>query len=351
MAKILYCLSSGEKLLFDNNALFLEKELIADFRFSLPSYKRLLSKCRLANRFFRLEPRVATFIDEDIFVVSFLQKLYFISVRNKKILDIVPVRKGFSNILNFCSLKKYGSEKVYWGDYGMNISMEEINIYSYSLSEGIKVCHTFDAGTIKHIHNILYDRYRDRFFIFTGDLGDFAGIYTASRDFSQVSPFLVGDERYRAVIGRVTEAGLFWATDAVMNDNYVLYVSFNTGAVSELSELNGSVIYGVGIGGGLVVSTTVESYPLKKSKLLTFLDNRRAPGIKSNYVDVLFISDDLSITKIAKFQKDWLPMRLFQYGHVAFPYYEDDYSSEVICNPVAVKRWDGKKYIINLNRL
>lgn len=348
MAKILYQLSDGETLVYDNNTLCLGEKPIVCFGEYLPAYKRRLSKHRLANRLFRLEPRIATFVNDDVCILSFLQKLFFVSIASKKIIDCIAVRQKFSNVLNFCSLKTYGFEEVYWGDYGMNTAMESINIYKYVPEEGITVCYTFEAGSIKHIHNILYDKYRNRFIIFTGDFGDKVGIYIASRDFSQVTPFLVGDEQYRAVVGKVTESGLVWATDAVMHDNYVFYVSFDDKKICKLSALNGSVIYGVEAGGGLIFSTTVESYPSKKSKLLTLLDNRLAPGIKSKEVDVLFVSKDLSVRKIAQFRKDWLPIRLFQYGQVCFPFYENKEKTAILCNPMAVRKFDGRIFNIKL---
>ena len=51
--------------------------------------------------------------------------------------------------------------------------------------------------SVKHIHNILYDKYRERFFIFTGDFGDDVGIYIANSDFSKVTPYLVGQQSYQ----------------------------------------------------------------------------------------------------------------------------------------------------------
>ena len=52
------------------------------------------------------------------------------------------------------------------------------------------------------------------------------GIYIANSDFSKVTPYLVGQQSYRAVIGKVLENGLLYATDAVMEDNYLYYVPF-----------------------------------------------------------------------------------------------------------------------------
>ena len=265
----------------------------------------------------------------------------------RKVIKAAQIGGGYSNPLNFCSLKRFGRNKVLWGDYGMNPNLEPINVYRYTVEKGIETIYTFPAGSIKHVHNILYDKYRNRFFIFTGDFGEAVGIYVADSDFKTVKPFLTGSETYRAVIGKVLENGLLWATDSVMHDNYAYYYPFD-GELQKLGALNGSVIYGTEAGGGLVISTTVEPYPSKKSKLLSILDNRKAPGVKSRDVDVLFIDKDLQIHKLAQYKKDFWPMRLCQYGYVSFPQTEDDSIDEIIGNPMAVKGYDGKEVYYNL---
>lgn len=44
-------------------------------------------------------------------------------------------------------------------------------------------------------------------------------------------------------------------------------------------------------------------------------------------------------------------MRLFQYGQIMFPYYEEKKQKSIIVNPVAVKNVDGKQQIIKLNNI
>ena len=347
MSKILYQFRDGRRLSYGQGFLNLDSERIVDFTPYFSSLRRKLIGFRMANRILRMEPRLAVFVDDDVCLVSFLKRIFVVSLSKKSIIDVFPVRAGFSDALNMCSMKEYGRNVVFWGDYGMNPSQDEINIYKYC--EGrIEIVFSFGKETVKHIHNILYDKFRNRFLIFTGDFGDNVGIYTANEDFSLVEPFLIGNEKYRAVIGKVTESGLIWSTDSVLQENNIYYYDFNSKVLSKQMPLNGSVIYGTEAGGGLLISTTVEPYPSKKSKLLSILDNRKAPGIKSSVVDVLFISDNLEIKKCTSFTKDIWPMRLCQYGYVSFPYFEDKTVKDVVCNPMGVKKWDGKEFIISL---
>lgn len=312
------------------------------------SFKRMLCHFRLLNRLLRLEPRCATFLDDDRMILAFQHQVILVDISEKRVLEYIPMRPSFSNPLCFCSMKKYGQEEVYWGDYGENLDGKEINIYKFS-KEGLKTCYTFPEKSIKHVHNIIYDKWRDRFIVLTGDFGDKVGIYTATRDFKSVEPFLLGNERYRAVQAVVTKKGIIWATDAVMTDNHLYYYSFKTKEVKELASLNGSVIYGLAVNGGLLFSTTVEPYPTGGSLLKALFNNRLAPGIKSRNVDVGFCSEKKELTILKSFRKDWLPISLFQYGQIMFPGYDIEELEEVIVNPMSVKKYDGKNLTISLN--
>lgn len=349
MSKLLYVLKDGRKLSFQRNALFLDKEKIVEFEMGF-LYKGLVG-IRLLNRLLRLDPRCAAFINDDLCVVSHLKQLYFISIGRKQIMHKQPVRETFSNILNFCALKSYGYEEVYWGDYGANPTHSEVNIYRCTTDCNPKICYTFKAGQIKHIHNIVFDSSRNQFYVFTGDFEEQSGIYVASHDFLRVEPLKIGKQQYRAVVGVVAHRKLVYATDAVMEENFLYSLDLETGSIEKLQPLNGSVIYGIPVNGGLLLSTAVEPYPSSTSIVCSLLDNRLGKGIKSRNVEVLFVYPGLQVRKVASFRKDWLPMRLFQYGFVSFPTYENLQTTIVECNPVAVKKWDGKTYVINLDKI
>ncbi len=130
-----------------------------------------------------------------------------------------------------------------------------------------------------------------------------------------------------------------------MADNYLYYYDYCRNKIEQIAELNGSVIYGTLVNGGLAFSTTVESYPSSSSVLFTLLDNRIGPGIKSRDVHVYYIFDNKKIKKLMSFRKDIFPMRLFQYGCVIFPEYEDNkcHRVEISMQAVGVKKKDGKR--------
>ena len=303
---------------YRNGHFFSSGEMVGSI--PLSKIRQLLSHIRLTNRLLRLEPRLAVALTEKEYIVVFQRKIFLLNISKKCITEAYPVREGFSNPLNICSMKKYGQAVAYWGDYEINEGKKSINIYKYQVGAPPKVCYTFKEGLINHVHQIIFDPYRERFIIFTGDFGKEVGIYTADNRFTNVEPLFVGNENFRACQGIVTEDGLLWATDAVMKENHLFYLSFNQpDKIRDLATLNGSVIYGLPINDGLLFSTTVESYPSNNRGFSKFLDDRIGPGIKSRDVDLMFVSKDLKVQLLHRFRKDCWPMRLFQYGQIQFP--------------------------------
>src|SRR5271165_1720901 len=60
--------------------------------------------------------------------------------------------------------------RVFWGEYFDNPGREEVYIYA-SADQGMtwQVAHTFECRAIRHVHNILYDRWENCLWICTGD--------------------------------------------------------------------------------------------------------------------------------------------------------------------------------------
>ena len=83
---------------------------------------RFFSRFRLLSRLLRLEPRCAAFLDEDIMILAFQHQVIVVSISKKSIIEYLFLRPSFSNPLNFCSMKRFGQEEVYWGDYGENVA-------------------------------------------------------------------------------------------------------------------------------------------------------------------------------------------------------------------------------------
>lgn len=316
-----------------------ETELLA--RLPVKGWKSMLCKVRVANRLFRLEPRSFVRCQRDKYLISVLHKVWLLDLKKKELIPIFESRRNFSDNLNFCEY----DGNVYWGDYGINVIHEPINIYKMDNEGNVNIVYTFPQGDVIHVHNIFLDENKSHFWVLMGDNEAKAGIYKASLDWKEVTPVKVGEQCYRSVVGFPYNGGILYATDSVDYDNHLRLVE-NDGSEKVLAPINGSCIYGGETMDFFLFSTTVE--PRAGAGFKHIFENRLGGGIKSWDVHLIAVSKkDLSIRIVKKFRKDWLPMVLFQYGRVRFAGGQENYNS-VWCSPVACKKYDGKTIKIEL---
>ena len=342
--RILYLTGDNNGLLFYHLAFYRvnldngQMEFIAN----LPAKKKhqLFYRFHLVNRLMRMEPRCAGRLDEERFVVNVLGKVWLLDCNERKVTELLKLRFGYS-LLNFC--EKDGS--LYWGDYGANPNYEEINIYRLDNSLNLTIVYSFQAGSIRHIHNIIKDG--SGFIILCGDNESQAGIYRANADWSEVEPLKVGQQKYRAVVGFFHNGGLFYATDSVETENHLRLIE-DDGTEKILTAINGSCIYGGETKNYFLFSTTVESH--EGGGIRRMFSTQLGGGIKSKDVHILAVSKkDLSIRIIKKYKKDKWPMKLFQYGRAPFAGGQTEAIDGVWCYPIACVGTKGRSEYISLN--
>lgn len=317
-----------------------KKELIADL--PIKGLKRVLCKFRFFSRLFRLEPRSFVRLNNSEYLISVLHKVWLLNVKSKSLKSVFESRKDFSDNLNFCISKG----EVFWGDYGINVTHEPINVYRMDKERKVSIVYTFPQGDVIHVHNIFLDETKNYFWVLMGDNEAKAGIYKASLDWKEVNPVKVGKQCYRSVVGFPYNGGILYATDSVDFDNHLRLIE-KDGSEKVLAPINGSCIYGGETKDYFLFSTTVE--PRAGAGFKHIFENRLGGGIKSWDVHVIAVSkEDLSIRIVKKMRKDWLPMVLFQYGRAKFAGGQENSKNEVWCSPVACKKYDGKSIKIEL---
>lgn len=335
--RLLYQLDDHFGLLFNRMSFFLVNLITGEktFACNLPVGKKtaLLSQSRILSRLKRLNPKCAGRLSETRFVISLLRSIWLVDVEKKSCQKICDNPVGFSEVINFCST----SEGVYWGDYGRNTEHRAVKVYRLGADKQVKIVHTFEAGTVRHIHNIVQDG--DGFLLFVGDNEKQAGIYRVNYEWTEVKPWKIGQQKYRAVVGWPYHGGVLYATDSVETENHIRLISAE-GMEKELCSLNGSCIYGCETKDHYLFSTTVEPHEGGGIKDL-FVDSLGG-GIKSRDVTLVAVDkSDLSVKQVASFPKDGWPMKLFQYGRCIFAGGQQG-SNTVWCSPVACKKFDGK---------
>lgn len=336
----LYQFNDGRWLNYYNGDFYVGDECISDSH--IPWYKKLLTRNRIIARILRDTPRCIESLDENRFIICHQCKVWLLDLKEKTFSVLQISRKGFSTPLNLCSDGQY----VYWGEYGDNSQRDSVNIYRLSNDLTIDVIYKFPKNSIRHIHNIIWDKDSRHFFILTGDLERASGIYIASKDWSDIKPVALGQQKFRAVIGCPYKQGLIYATDSVSEDNYIYLLQ--NGKVKTLCAFPGSCIYGTQTKDYYVFASTVE--PPEGRGFLNMFTYKLGNGIKDRYSHLITVNkDNLEVKEILKVKKDVWPMKLFQYGSITFPKGQEN-NNELWYNIVACKG-DGQTKRINLDSM
>lgn len=194
--------------------------------------------------------------------------------------------------------------RVYWGEYFDNAARDEVHIYgSKDGGSSWQVACTFPKGSIRHIHNIVYDPWENCLWILTGDYGKECRILRAGCDLSRVETVLEGNQQARAVALVPMPDGLYFSSDTPLEKNYI-YRLDRQRKLSQLSAISSSSIYGCRVGDSVFFSTMVEPSELNRDRQVRIY---RGGGNVQGWRSIL------------GWKKDIWPMGLFQYGNAFLP--------------------------------
>jgi hypothetical protein len=215
---------------------------------------------------------------------------------------------------------------VLWGEYGASGGNRAVRIYaSRDGGRSFEVVRALEAGSVGHVHNVIYDRHLDHFWVLAGDHGAHPGIGRLSADLERFEWLVKGDQRYRAV--EVFDFGerLVYATDTEMETNGLISLDKSTGRTERIRDFDGSCIYACRYGGVYALSTTVEPSGVNRSKWVS-----------------LWLSRDGEHWKRAhRAQKDRWNADYFQFGSIVLPSGATD-QELIFFSGQAVRNLDGR---------
>ncbi|RLD07172.1 MAG: hypothetical protein DRI65_05255 [Chloroflexota bacterium] len=201
-------------------------------------------------------------------------------------------------------LSQSDNGNLYFGEYFNNPSRGHVNIFA-SEDEGLtfKSVYTFPKDSIRHVHGVFFDRYSGDLWVTTGDDNSESHIWRTSDEFRTVESVVGGEQQYRAVQLLFTKEHIYFGSDTPLEQNNISRLNRKTGQVEKLQQVQGTVFYGCKVGDTLFFSTVVEPGSINKDKRVYLWGSR----------------DGEEWHSILSYQKDMLPLKLFQYGQIRFP--------------------------------
>ena len=268
-------------------------------RYDAATWRQVSSRSRLGSRLFR----------DGFHALAVLPSGHLVAAVPHAIVTLPPGEKRFCvshKVLRGTRplhIAATSEGHVFWGEYFDNPGRDEVHIYGSS-DRGLtwNIAYAFPKGTIRHIHNIVYDAWGNCLWVLTGDHGRECQILRASCDFRTVDVVLSGSQQTRSAALVPTMDSLYFSSDTPSENNHV-YRLDRRGNLATVADLPSSSIYGCRVGDAVFFSTMVE--PSKTN-------------VEQN-VGLYGSPDGLRWQRLLQWKKDPWPMRLFQYGNAFLP--------------------------------
>lgn len=283
-----------------------------------PLWKEVASNFRLAQRLLRfMVTNIIPLKNGDLFVtfdktVGVIREGKFYHLKSL----VRPCR-----VLRFgCAVDDKGD--VYFGEYLANTERGEMHIYKYKIAdEAIKIVHTFQPNSIRHIHGLYFDKFTNSIFCLTGDAEKECKILQTFDGFQTMKIVGEGDETWRAVSVLFTSDAFYYGMDAEFRNNHIFRFDRQSAERESLAEVNGTVFYSKQLGDDLFFTTTAEN----------------APSQTENIAALWHIGNDKTCEKMASFKKDVFHPSVFMFGTIHFPFV-NRLENELYFHLVAVKK-------------
>jgi len=243
------------------------------------------------------------------------------------------------------SICKDPENNLYWGEYFNNFEQEPVRIYaSFDRGSTWEIVYTFKKGKINHIHNIIYDKFRDGFWILTGDRGQENNIFFCDKSFKKLMPILSGEQKARAACIIPLRNGLIIPMDSPTQTSYVQWFDLKNGNLMIVKKIEGSSLYATDLEGQYFFSTCVEpkepikyNFKNKKMNQLIYNLNLTETGFRKK-VYIYGSINGLEWEKLWVEEKDIFPMPLFQFGSFSFPINENNNSNLLYVNCQSLRK-------------
>ena len=214
--------------------------------------------------------------------------------------------------------------EVYWGEYFNN--KEPSEVYVYGSDDGgytWDVIYTFPRGSIRHVHNVIYDNFENCFWILTGDEDSESSILKVSRDWRMIDTIFSGSQQARAVSLILNSDEIYYATDTPYEQNYIYRIDRKSGKVERIAPIPGPSMWSCWVKSAMFFSTAIEP-----SEVNTY-----------PFACVHGSLDGLQWLKVIEWRKDWLHPSLFQFGNIVLPKGKNN-TDLLAVTGIAVKRED-----------
>lgn len=322
-------------------------EFICDI--PMKSIFRLFSRLRIFERLLRTEVKTAVQLNDSNIIFTRGGALYRVNIQTKELVCEHHFRKDMNNPYYLTKIEgvKGFEDSVVYGEYvGRSTERFAVSIYQRELKvDTWEKVFTFLPGQVRHVHGIIPDTSSGCVYVLTGDTDEESAIWVTKDNFKTLEPILINNQRYRSVfLFPIGNNEFVYATDTALQQNYIYHGLQNSDTrewqVIQIKDIDGSCLSASCDNNNIYFSTTVENDE-RRTGLITWIDYRRSPGIKSEYAQIIKLNKEFMTTNVIfSLKKDIFPCRLLQYGF--FVIVPTPNEKGLYIYPIGLKKYDGK---------
>jgi len=218
---------------------------------------------------------------------------------------------------------------IFVGEYRMRRLPQPLRIWA-STDNGLSwnLAHVLRSWSAKHIHNLVWDQYRQGLWILTGDHDEESAFLFTADEFTSVAEYVRGEQLFRACHLICHPEGLYYGTDSERAQNWFVFLDTISVEAHMIQPLPGSCIHTARMAGRYFLSTAVEPSKVnfcRQTELWCSLDLHRWE-------------------RICGFQKDRWP-GFFGFGRVILPRVQGE-CPLVVFSPIAVTEHDLTTFVM-----
>jgi len=210
---------------------------------------------RLVDRLLRNEISHCLPVAGGTLLVCYRNSLYRVDPDSGRVLSSYRLKRGSRPL----GIAVENGGWVVFGEYGTLPRSESVPVLAARLPDfDFKPVFSFAPGEVKHIHNVVWDRFESCYWVLTGDLNGESGILRLDADFRERGWLIRGSQLCRAVNVFVREGDLLYGTDSETAENWIVKVDKRSGEITRIAPIVGSSLHCSILGGNLLVSAAVE---------------------------------------------------------------------------------------------
>ncbi len=198
-------------------------------------------------------------------------------------------------------LNDYPNKRVLFGEYFNNKDRVSVKIFCKNLESKWKSIYNFKPGSIRHVHNVIYDSYVNKYIVLTGDTDLESKILSFDPNFKNFEIISQGSQFSRSIDIIPIKKGYIIPTDTPKEKNYIYFLDRKKN-IKIKSEVKGSIFHLCRYQNTFLASTALEP---------SLVNNQ-------NYVYVYGSLDGLNWVELFKIKKKYplFMSRLLRYPEI-----------------------------------